>query len=409
MSHIVRLDNNKRIYLDYAATTPIDADVLEVMLPYFDGRYGNPSSMHTSGRDAKKVITEARMEIASVIGAQPGEIIFTGSGTESDNFAVLGATRAHKDAGRHVLVSPIEHKAVLEPAHQLEREGFEVEYIPVDATGMVDVKECLSLVRDDTTLISLMYANNEIGTVEPIAELARALHERRGSGPLPILHTDACQAAGYLDINVTRLGVDLMTLNSSKVYGPKGVGLLYVRGDTKITPLITGGEQERNMRAGTENIALIRGFTGALKKAQNMRQEESARLEKLRSYFISELKKRIPLVVVNGHPKHHLPNNVHISISNIEGEATLLLLDQKGIEASTGSACSAFDLRPSHVLLAIGQDENLVHGSIRFSLGRSTTKEDLDYVLEVFPEIVEKLSSISVMTSNKYAKQKNSM
>lgn len=397
MSTTVGSDN--RVYLDYAATTPTDPEILEAMLPYFAARYGNASSMHTSGRAAHGAIERTRREIAKLIGALPEEIIFTGSGTESDNLGVLGAARAARAFGNHVIVSSVEHKAVIESAHELEREGYEVSILSVDRFGLVDVEQCMALVRKDTVLISVMYANNEIGTIEPIRELAAAVRERRGANPYPYLHTDACQAAGSLPLNVNDLGVDLMTLNGSKIYGPKGVGMLYKKKDVRVRPVIVGGEQEKNFRAGTESVPLIVGFGAALAKVEEMRETESARLAKLRDYFWSELQKKVPGVVLNGHPQKRLPNNVSISIPYVEGESILLMLDKVGVEASTGSACSAKDLKPSHVLLAIGQGAELAHGSIRFSLGRSTTKEKLDYVLSVFPPIIERLTRISSLTA----------
>jgi cysteine desulfurase len=397
MSNIAESDSS--VYLDYAATTPTDPEVLEAMLPYFAARYGNASSMHTSGRAAHGAIERTRREVAELLDASPEEIIFAGSGTESDNLAVLGASRAGRAYGNHVIVSAVEHKAVLESARQLEHEGFEVSVVPVDRYGQVDVASCMKLVRPETVLMSVMYANNEIGTIEPVRELSAALRERRGANPYPYLHTDACQAAGSLPLDVNGLGVDLMTLNGSKIYGPKGVGLLYKKKNARLQAVIVGGEQERNFRAGTESVPLIVGFGAALAKVERMREAESARLSALRDYFIEGLRARIPSAVLNGHPRERLPNNVSISIPYVEGESILLMLDKVGVEASTGSACSAKDLKPSHVLLAIGQGAELAHGSIRFSLGRSTTKEKIDYVLSVFPPIVERLARISSLTA----------
>jgi len=399
MSHTAA--SAKTIYLDHAATTPIDSAVLQKMLPYFGAEYGNPSSMHGSGRRAGQALARVRTEVADIIGAAPSEIIFTGSGTESDNLAIKGIARANREHGNHIIISAIEHKAVLESAKQLEREGFKVSILPVDGAGMVDVAECLELVTHRTILISVMYANNEIGTVEPVNELASALHvwrDAHGRGIFPLLHTDACQAAGALDIGLKELGVDLMSLNGAKIYGPKGVGMLYKKKDILIQPVIAGGEQEFNLRAGTENLPFIVGFGEALRIANDSRKVESERLSELRDYFITKLIQKIPSAIVNGHKTKRLANNVHISIPHIEGESILLMLDRHGIEASTGSACSAYDLKPSHVLMAIGQTAEFAHGSIRFSLGRSTTKEDLDYVLSVLPGIAKRLSSISALT-----------
>lgn len=397
MSTIAVSDNS--VYLDYAATTPIDPEVLATMLPYFASRYGNPSSLYTSGRAARQAIERARKDIAALLGAAPEEVIFTGSGTESDNLAIRGVMRAHRGRGKHLIVSAIEHKAVLESAQSLAREGFDVSIVPVDRFGMVDVDACMSLVRDDTVLVSVMYANNEIGTIQPIRELAAALRGLASAGLRPFLHTDACQAAGFLPLYVPDLGVDLMTLNSSKVYGPKGVGVLYKSAGVRLEPLILGGEQERNLRAGTESVPLIVGCCAALCKADRLRESESARLLALRDYFLRELQARIPGIMLNGHPQQRLPNNISVSIPFVEGESILLMLDKVGVEASTGSACSAHDLKPSHVLLAIGQQAELAHGSIRFSLGRDTTREKLDYALSVFPPIVERLARTSALTA----------
>ena len=396
MSTIAQLD--KTVYLDYAAATPIDPEVLQTMLPYWDKRYGNASSMHESGRRAKGAIDAARAAVAEVLRCEPQEIIFTGSGTESDNAAVLGAARAARAHGNHVIISAIEHKAVLESAELLKNEGFEISILPVDARGVIDVAACLKLVTDKTVLVSVMYANNEIGTIEPVQKLSAALRTLRGAKLYPLLHTDACQAAGFLTLNVAELGVDLMTLNGSKIYGPRGIGALYKKKGVSLMPLIVGGEQEQHLRAGTESVPLIVGFAAALTKAERLRTAESARLGALRDFFIGRLLKKIPKAMLNGHPVNRLPNNIHISVPHIEGESILLMLDRHRVEASTGSACSAYDLQPSHVLLALGQSAELAHGSIRFTLGRHTTKEELEYVLSVFPGIVERLTRLSALT-----------
>jgi cysteine desulfurase len=388
----------KTIYMDYAATTPTDPEVLKLMLPYFSADYNNPSSLHGSGRRAHQVIQTCRAKIANIIGALPSEIIFTGSGTEADNLALIGVAKAYREYGNHIIISAIEHKAVLEAAETLENEGFRVSIAPVLPDGLIDISACLALITPDTTLISVMYANNEVGTVEPIAELSAALAAHRTSRGLPLLHTDACQAAGYLPLSVVDLGVDLMTINSSKIYGPKGVGALYKKRSTQITPQLVGGEQEMKLRAGTESLPLIVGFTEALIKAEASRPAEVARLTELRDYFIVGLEKAIPQVIINGHRTKRLPNNVHVSLPNIEGESILLMLDQQHIEVGTGSACSAFDLKPSHVLLALGTAAETAHGSIRFSLGKYSTKEEIDAVLSVFPAIVKNLTAISALT-----------
>jgi len=392
-----------RIYLDHAAMAPTDERVLRAMLPYYDAAYANPSSLHESGRRAAAAVARSRARVAAILGARPEEIIFTGSGTESDNLAILGAARSRPISfgarGKHLMISAIEHKAVLEPAHALLTEGFSVETISVDEDGLVDIDDIMSRITPETTLISVMYANNEIGTIEPIRELAAALRERRGAGHFPLLHTDACQAAGFLPLNVDELGVDLMTLNGSKIYGPRGVGILYARSGTPLSSVILGGEQEHGLRAGTENLPAIVGFAEALEIAEREREEESARLSALRDYFIAEILKALPNAKLNGHKEKRLPNNASITVPLIEGESMLLMLDTFGIEASTGSACSSSDLTPSHVLLAIGQDPDSAHGSLRFSFGRKTTKAELDRVLHVLPGIVNRLEHISALTT----------
>ncbi len=392
------VESDKRIYLDYAATTPLDSGVLKSMLPYLNPKYGNPSSLHSNGRLAKSAIEDARLKISRIINSLPEEIIFTGSGTESDNLAIVGVARAHKDRGNHIIISSIEHKAVLESAKSLQNEGFVVSILDVDNDGVIDIKECMSLITRNTILVSVMYANNEIGTVEPIKELAEEISKYRGINTLPILHTDACQATPYLPIDVKELKVDLMTINSSKIYGPKGVGILYKKRNIEIEPLIMGGDQEMGIRAGTENISLIVGMSEALRRVENNKQIESERLTKLRNYFISRLFENIPDVILNGHSINRLPNNIHISIPYVEGESMLLMLDHYGVSVSTGSACSSLNLKPSHVLLALGQDQELIHGSIRFSLGKHTSKEEIDYVMSIFPNIVKRLKEISALT-----------
>ncbi len=394
----------KPVYLDYAATTPLDAEVSAAMQPYFSELYGNPSSMHASGRRAARAISGAREQMATLIGAHADEIIFTGSGTESDNLGVLGAARANRARGTHIIISAIEHKAVMAAAKELAKEGFEVTIAPVGRTGMISCDALVALVRPDTILVSVMLANNELGTVLPVAELAKKLKARRGNTS-PLLHTDACQAAGHVKIDVGALGVDLLTLNGSKVYGPKGIGVLYKRRGVQIAPVIVGGEQEQGLRAGTESVPLIMGMAAAFEKAEHLREQEAARLGALRNYFIANLRTHIPQIILNGDPEHHVPHIVHVTVPRVEGESMVLMLDEAGVEAATGSACSAKDLKPSHVLIAIGQSEDLMHGSVRFSLGRHTTEAELDYVLSVFPAIVETLTKTSALTILAYANQ----
>lgn len=387
----------RNIYLDYAATTYIDPRVLSKMGPYLTSAFGNASSLYSLGRQARAAIEKAREDVAEILGASSEEIIFTGSGTESANLAISGIARAHKDEGNHIIVSKIEHKAVLESARKLEKEGLGVSYLSVDQNGIIKLSELKKFLNKKTVLVSIMYANNETGTVQPIKEISQIIKRFRKDNLLPAIHADACQAAGALNLKINNLGVDLLTLNGSKIYGPKGVGCLYVNKNYKIEPLIVGGSQETGLRAGTENTALIVGFAEALKLADKLRRGEGQRLKKLRDYFIKKVLKTIPRSWLNGHPQKRLPNNINISFSGLEGESLVLKLDQYGIAASTGSACTSSELSPSHVLLALGLSEDLAHGSLRITLGRKTTKKDLDYVLNILPKIVEQLRKISAV------------
>ncbi len=410
---------SKRIYLDHASTTTIALEVLDEMLPFFDASYGNPSSLYTSGRKARKALEEARGSIAKILHASKEEIIFTSSGTESDNLAILGVARAYKKYGNHIIISSIEHKAILEAVKQLEKEGFVIEYFPVDKYGMIDVSDCVSRITAKTILISVMYANNEIGTIQPIRELAQAIAEMKKkraessrsefsatsnhqpvTSDYPLLHTDACQAAGALSLDVTELGVDLMSINGSKIYGPKGVGVLFKKKGIILSPIIFGGGQEYTLRSGTENLPNIVGMSLALSRIEKKKEEESLRLIKLRDYCISELEKHIPDIVLNGHRTLRLPNNIHISIPCVEGESMVLMLDSLGIEVSTGSACSSNDLQVSHVLVATGQDPSLMHGSLRITLGETTSKDDCDYFLSTISDIIKRLRSMSALTTS---------
>ena len=389
------MKKSPRIYLDNASTTPIDPSVLSAMLPYLKEKYGNPSSLHYEGRIAKKVIEDAREKIASIIGSEKDEIIFTSGGTESDNLAILGIARANKNKGNHIIVSNIEHKAVLDSCKKLEKEGFEVTYLNVDKKGLVSIEDFKKNIRPDTILISIMYANNEIGTIEPIKKIAKIIKENKISKP--IFHSDACQAVNYLDINVKKLGVDVLSISSSKIYGPKGVGCLYLNKNIKIEPIIFGGGQERGLRSGTENVANIVGFAEALIISENKKKLENKRLTKLRKYFLSKIKKEIKNVYFNGDIKNRLPNNINISIKGVEGESLVLLLDDKNISCSSGSACSSIDLNPSHVLVNIGVSLELAHCSIRFTLGRYTQKKDIDYTVKVLSLCVSKIRKMSVL------------
>lgn len=388
----------KPIYFDHAATTYVDPSVVKKMSPYFNMHFGNPSSLYSLGREAKTIVEKSRKEVASVLGADPEEIIFTGSGTESDNLAIFGTVRSYGHLGKHIIVSKIEHKAVLEAAKRLAREGFEVSYVNVDRNGIVKLNELKKLLRNDTILVSIMSANNEIGTIQPVKEIAEILEAWRNKNnitPIPIFHTDACQAVGAIPINARNLGVDLLTCNGSKIYGPRGIGCLFKRKGLKLEPLIVGGDQEKGFRAGTESVSNIVGFAEALKLAEKYRTKEADRLRQLRDYCIGRLVAEIPRVSLNGHPEKRLPNNVNISIFGIEGESIVLMLDQCGILASTGSACAAHDLTPSHVLLALGLSPELAHGSLRLTFGRGTSKKDIDYLLSVLPKITSTLREIS--------------
>lgn len=394
------------IYLDHAATTPLDSRVLEAMQPYFTDVFGNPSSFHTLGMRAKEAVSEARVQIAKLLGAHEDEILFTSGGTESDNMAVLGVPRYFTNELKklhgpevvpHVIASAVEHHAVLEPLVWLQRrKEIELTIVPVDRHGQVNPKDITAAIKPTTVLISVMMANNEIGTIQPIADIGRELlkYRKESKTALPYLHTDACQATGFLEIDVEKLHVDLLTLNASKIYGPKGVGALYVRRNTKFQPLTIGGGQERNLRSGTENVPGIIGLAKALELAQSDRENESKRLTALRDRLAEGLLK-IPKTILNGHPTERLPNSVNISFIDIEGEAAVLYLDAEGVMTSTGSACASTSLDPSHVILATGLSYEAAHGSIRFTLGHSTTEEDVDHVIKIMPAIVERLRLMS--------------
>ncbi|HLD18014.1 MAG TPA: aminotransferase class V-fold PLP-dependent enzyme [Patescibacteria group bacterium] len=396
--------SHRPLYLDHAATTPLDPRVFEAMQPYFMEIYGNPSSFHTPGKRAKDAMDESRSKIANILACQPEEILFSSGGTESDNLAILGFARANQEHGKHIVTTTIEHHAVLEAVTYLERkEGFRVTRVPVDKDGVINSTDVLAAIQPDTILVSVMLANNEIGTIQPVSEIGNALRKQRGSGLYPVLHTDACQAAGALSLDVEKLHVDLLTLNGSKIYGPKGIGALYLKKGLKIRPLQFGGSQERGLRPGTENVAAIIGLGTALEIAQQEIRKENARLIPLRDKLLQGILEHIPKTRHNGHPTKRLPNNVNISFLDLEGEALLLYLDAQGIFASTGSACASASLDPSHVILALGVPFEVAHGSIRFTLGRSTTEMDIDRVLEILPPLVEKLRSLSpVRVNEKY-------
>lgn len=396
----------KSVYLDHAATTPINPRVRKAMLPYFNEKFGNPSSFHTFGKQAKDDLDDARDEISKILHVRSDEILFTSGGTESDNLAILGFARANQSNGKHLITTAIEHRAVLEAMIHLEKkEGFEVTYLKPDRDGLISAEQVSNTIRPDTVCVSIMYANNEIGTIQSIGEIGNAIQKYRKTNnkTWPVFHTDACQASGYLDLDIEKLHVDMLTLNGSKMYGPKGVGLLFVKRGIKLQPLQFGGSQERGIRPGTENVAGIIGMAKALSLVQKDREKESARLVPLRDKLISGILSYIPKTRLNGHATKRLPNNANISFLDIEGEALVLYLDAAGIYVSTGSACTSASLEPSHVILALGMPYEVAHGSIRFSLGHETTEEDVDYVLETLPPLVEKLRSISpVRVDEKY-------
>ncbi|MFH1691563.1 MAG: cysteine desulfurase NifS [Candidatus Omnitrophota bacterium] len=378
------------IYFDYAATTPTDPRVLEAMCPYFTENFGNPSSIHSFGRMARQALEEARVVVAKSLGAQPEEIIFTSGGSEADNFALLGIAWANESKGNHIITTAIEHHAVLEPAQFLEKRGFKVTYIKPDANGIVSVEDIEKTITDKTILISCMHANNEIGSIQPIKEIG-LLSRQKGI----YFHTDAVQTVGHIPVNVVDLGVDLLSLAAHKFYGPKGVGCLFVKKGVKIAPYLRGGGQEKHRRASTENVAGIVGLAKAFELCNVQMQQEAAEQTRLRDKLINGIQKNVDHVYLNGHLTTRLPNNVNFSIEFIEGESMLLNLDQLGIAASTGSACTSGDLEPSHVLLAIGRPHELCHGSIRITLGRFSKEEEINRFLEVFPGVVSKLRAMS--------------
>jgi len=380
----------ERIYLDYAATTPCASEVVAAMLPFFSDRFGNPASMHAFGQENKGAVEEARERIASFLGAAPGEIVFTSGGTESNNTAVKGVAYARQGKGNHIITSPIEHHAVLEPCHFLEKEGFEITILPVDGDGLVDPDDVRKTITGKTILISVMHANNEIGTIQPIEEIGRIARERG-----VYFHTDAVQTLGQLPFTVGELHVDLLSASAHKLYGPKGVGILFVKKGTRLTPFMHGGEQENRRRASTHNVPGIVGFAKAVELASEGMETEVRELTALRDRLITGLREGIEAVKLNGHSTRRLPNNVNISVAHVEGEGLLLSLDMLGIACSTGSACSSASLEPSHVLMALGLPHELAHGSLRFSLGRPTTAADIDRLLAVLPPVVQRLRAMS--------------
>jgi cysteine desulfurase len=387
----------KRIYLDHAATTPVHPEVAKSMLPYFSERFGNASTLYSYGQEAREAVEEARGKVALLAGAQsPKEIIFTSGGTESDNFALCGVAWANQKKGDHIITSAVEHHAVLNTCKFLQKRGFKVTYLPVDHYGFVDPDDVKKAITNKTILISIMHANNEVGTMEPIAEIGKIAKENG-----VYFHTDAVQSFGHIPIRAEELKADLLSASAHKLYGPKGVGMLYIRKGTKIVPFLYGGEQENKRRASTENVAGIVGFGKACEIAEGTMTEESRRLATLRDKFIKGILEKIEFIQLNGHPTKKLPGNVNVSVKYVEGESMLLKLDGKGICASSGSACTSSILEPSHVLTAMDVPPDVAHSSLRFTLGRENTEEDVDYVLEVLPDIVKGLRLMSPLYQKK--------
>ena len=380
----------KVIYLDNAATTKVNEEVLKEMLPYFTEVYSNPSAVYSFAAEGKKAVMEARNQVASVIGAKPEEIYFTGGGSESDNWALKATAEAYAEKGRHIITTKIEHHAILHTCEYLENKGFEITYLDVDSDGRISLKELEKAIRPDTILVSVMTANNEIGTVEPIAEIGRIAHEKG-----TLFHTDAVQAYGHIPINVDDMNIDMLSASGHKFNGPKGIGVMYIRKGIKIRSFIHGGAQERGRRAGTSNVPGIVGIGKAAALADKTMNERIKKEVKLRDYLISRIENEIPYAKLNGHRTDRLPNNVNFCFRFIEGESLLILLDQQGICASSGSACTSGSLDPSHVLLAIGLPHEIAHGSLRLTLSDETTKEEIDFVVDELKKIVERLRSMS--------------
>jgi cysteine desulfurase len=380
----------EKIYFDNAATTPVKKEVLEIMLPYFTENFGNPSSVYHLAQVNKKAIDEARETLAKYLGANTNEIFFTSGGTEADNWAIKGIAEAYKAKGNHIITSKIEHHAVLHTCEYLEKQGYEVTYLDVDEEGMVNPEDVKKAIKDSTILISIMYANNEIGTIMPISEIGQIAKEHQ-----IIFHTDAVQAIGQVKIDVKEQNIDLLSLSAHKINGPKGVGLLYIKRGIKTAPFIHGGAQERGRRAGTENVPGIVGLAKAMELAYDHFEEKIKNITALRDELIQGLITQIPYCKLNGHKTQRLSNNVNIGVEFVEGESLLLLLDMNGIAASSGSACTSGSLDPSHVLLALGLPHEKAHGSVRFTLAESTTKEQVDYVLEKMPQIVQRMRDMS--------------
>jgi len=414
-------NKKQRIYLDYAATTPVDPRVVKTMLPYFTTKFGNPvSSLHSFGQEAKEALEKSREMIASALGAKSREIIFTASATESNNAALKGIAFANRNKGNHIIISSIEHDCILNSAKWLQSQGFEIEKLPVDKYGLVNLRDVKKAIRKNTILVSIMHANNEIGTIEPIKEIGKICRENS-----VYFHTDAAQSFGKIPIDVNKMNIDLLTASSHKIYGPKGAALLFIREEAhpvksskggispeaklfngvKIEPFLHGGGQEFGLRSSTVNIPAIVGFAKAVEICQKETEKETQRLTKLRDRLIKKVLKRVPASYLNGHPKKRLPNNANFWFKFIEGESIVVELDSYGIASSTGSACSSQKLKPSHVLLACGLKPSQAHGSLRLSLGRWTKEKDIDYVVEILPKIIKKLRKISPFTPHRFSEK----
>lgn len=397
-SHSMSASQTKRIYLDHNATTPVHPEVLEAMLPYFKERFGNASSIHGFGREAKVALEESREKVAKLINASPQEIYFTSGGTEADNLAVKGTAFANRNKGKHIITSKIEHHAILESCKFLEKEGFEVTYLPVDKYGFVDPDDLKKAFREDAILVSIMHVNNEVGTIEPIEKLCEITKEKGA-----YFHTDAVQSIGKIPVDVQKLNVDMLSMSAHKIYGPKGVGAIYIRKGTRITSWSHGGHHERSRRAGTENIPGIVGLAKAVEIACRDMEEQSNHLKNLSETFYRKLTQTIPDVILNGHLEKRIPNTLNLSFKAVEGESIILSLDLKGVAVASGSACTSGTLEPSHVLSAMGISPEIAQGAIRFSFGRENTREDVKYVVEILPEIVTRLRAMSPLyaSSNK--------
>ena len=392
--------SGKLIYMDHAATTPVRPEVLEAMLPYFGERYGNPSSIYTLAQEGRKALDDAREAVAGALGARISQVVFTSGGTESDNAAIKGAAFALRNTGNHIVTSSIEHHAVLHTCHQLEQFGFDVTYLPVDQHGMLDPDDVGRAITDRTTVVSVIYANNEIGTIEPVADIARVVKDEAGRrGRTIVMHTDAVQAAGFLDLDVRALAVDMLSLSAHKFHGPKGVGALYIRRGTPFDPQQMGGGQERQRRSGTENVPGVVGMAEALRLASEGRESLSSHCGYLRDRIIEGIEERVAGAYLNGHPAARLANNVNFAFESVEGEPVLLGLDLAGICASSGSACSSASLEPSHVLLAIGRTAELAQGSLRITLGADNTEEEADYLLDVLTGLISRLRAMPSLSA----------